>query len=108
MDFVDDERLTIEQQRLISSWEIYSRDTAPDIERRRLALARKAPPWRKLWLAADMSQAVRALTLAGLRHRYPKADEDEIRLRLAVLLFGAETAKRLCGKEPDGEPHDTA
>ena len=107
MDF-DDEELTTELHRLISSWEVYSRDTDPEIERRRLALAWKAPPWRKLWLAAEMSQAARALTVAGLRHRYPEADEEEIRFRLAVLLFGPETARQICSREPEGEPHDPA
>jgi len=40
---LDDEELTIEQRRLISSWEISPRDTAPEIERCRLALASQTP-----------------------------------------------------------------
>jgi hypothetical protein len=74
----------------------YGRDTAPDIERRRLAAARNTPKARKLEMAADMSQAVRELSVAGLRHRFPDADEREIRSRLAQMLFDPETARRLC------------
>ena len=63
------------------------------------------PAWRKLQVAAAMSQAARALTLAGLRHRYPDADEQEIRFRFAELLFGPEIAQDLCAP-PDGQESD--
>ncbi len=89
----------------ISQWEVYSRDTAPEIERRRLAMARRTPAWRKFQMAIEMSQVARALTLAGLRHRYPQADESEIRFRFAELLFGPEIAQDLCAP-PDGQESD--
>lgn len=68
------EHQVIEQRQLAASWEDYSRDTAPDIDRRQLAAAWNAPAWRKLWMAAEMSQVARDLTLAGLRRRHPNAD----------------------------------
>ncbi len=79
-------------------WEVYSRDTAPESDRRRLTLARNTPAWRKFQMAAEMSQAARALTLAGLRHRHPDADEQEIRFQFATLLFGPEIARDLCAR----------
>jgi hypothetical protein len=96
-----DEYIAIEQRRLAAAWEAYSRDTAPDVDRWRLAAAWNAPAWRKLWMAAEMSQAALSLTMAGLRHRYPEANEQEIRFRLALLLFDPQTAYELCGREPE-------
>jgi hypothetical protein len=91
----DDGKRKAEQRRLIAEWEVHSRDTAPEIDRRRLAAAWSAPAWRKLWMAAEMSQAVRDLTLAGLRRRHPDADKQEIRFRFASLLFGSQVAHHL-------------
>ena len=90
-----------ELRRLAASWEDYSRDTVPDIDRRRLAASWSTPAWRKLWMAAEMSQVVRDLSLAGLKHRHPDADEHELRVRLAWLLFDPTTARHLC--EPRAE-----
>lgn len=95
-DPFSDEDAEIEQRRLITVWETYSRDTAPDVDRRRLAAAWETPTWRKLQMTLEMSQAALDLTRAGLRHRHPDADEEEIRYRLACLLFGIQTANRLC------------
>jgi hypothetical protein len=102
-----DEYMAIEQRRLVAAWEAYSRDTAQDIDRRRLAAAWNAPSWRKLWMAAEMSQAALSLTVAGLKRRYPEANEQEIRFRLALLLFDPQIAHDLCGREPE-DHHDIA
>jgi len=98
------EQKAIEQRQLATSWEDYSRDTAPEIDRRRLAAAWSAPAWRKLWMAAEMSQTVRDLTLAGLRRRHPDADEREIRFRFASLLYGPEVARHLCPEFEEKDP----
>jgi hypothetical protein len=91
-----DENAEIKQRRLISLWETYSRDTASDVDRRRLAAAWETPAWRKLQMTLEMSQAALDLARAGLRSRHPDAGEDEIRYRLACLLFGTQTADHLC------------
>lgn len=102
-----DENAEIEQRRLITLWETYSRDTASDIDRRRLAAAWETPPWRKLQMTLEMSQAALDLARAGLRSRHPDVGEDEIRYRLACLLFGTQTADRLCPlRSPEGTRHD--
>jgi hypothetical protein len=99
-----DEGLPSEIRRLIAEWEIYSRDTTAEIDRRRLTAAWSAPAWRKLQMAADMSQVAQELTLAGLRRRHPDAEESEIRFRLASLLFGPEIAHELCARSREKDP----
>jgi hypothetical protein len=89
----------IERRRLVSAWETYSVDTTAETDRRRLAASWNTPAWRKFQMAADMSQVARDLTVAGLRKRHPSADEQEIRFRLAMLLFDPETARHLCESE---------
>lgn len=105
-DLFSDEDAEIEQRRLITLWETYSRDTTSDIDRRRLAAAWETPTWRKLQMTLEMSQAALDLTRAGLRHRHPDLNEDELRYRLACLLFGTQTADRLCPLQSQEEtPH---
>jgi hypothetical protein len=106
-DSFSDEDAEIEQRRLITVWETYSRDTASDIDRRRLAAAWETPSWRKLQMTLEMSQAALDLAQAGLRHRHPDLNEDELRYRLACLLFGIHTADRLCPQQSQEETsHD--
>ena len=95
---------TTEERQSIASLEDYSRDTAPDIDQRRLAAAWNMPPWRKIRMAAEISQVARDLALAGLRRRHPDADEQEIRFRFASLLFGSQVAHALC---PRSEEQDS-
>lgn len=106
--YTQEENSKIQQRRLVAEREAFSRDTSDDIDRRRLAAAWSAPEWRKLHMAAEMSQAAQALTLAGLRRRHPEADDRELRLRLATLLFGAEIARGLCAPEPEPRESDAA
>lgn len=47
-----------------------------------------------------LSQAVRELALAGIRARHPAADDHELRVRLAVRLYGRECARRVFGHVP--------
>lgn len=56
---------------------------------------------RRLEIAAQLSQGVRALAEAGLRHRYPGAAPRELRCRLAALLYGRPVAERVFGPLPD-------
>ena len=72
-------------------------DTSPDAERVLIELMRKAPPWRKLELVAQLNETVRLLALSGLRQRYPDATPEELRRHLADLLLGPELARRAYG-----------
>jgi len=40
-------------------------DTSPEIEKLRIELIRQMPPWKRLYLAGQMIQAVRLLTSAA-------------------------------------------
>jgi hypothetical protein len=83
-----------------------SRDTSPDAERVQLELLRRMPPWRKLELVGAMTRTVYALLLAGLRERYPRATERELRLRRAALVLGRDLATRVYGPLPEEEEAD--
>ena len=58
-------------------------------------------PERRLETAMALSRGVRELAIAGLRARHPNADEQELRVRLTVRLYGREAAVRLFGSVPE-------
>jgi hypothetical protein len=64
-------------------------------------MLRALPPEKRLQAAVSLTRAVREMAVAGLRLRHPHADDHEIRVRLAVRLYGRETAARLFGAVPD-------
>ena len=76
-----------------------------DTSERQLAryaeLLRSRPPRERLAIALSLSRATRELATAGLRQRHPEASPEELRLRLAVRLFGRDVAARLFGSIPD-------
>lgn len=80
-----------------------SPDTSPSAEAKQLEIFRKMPPWRKMQLIDEAIKTSYALAQAGLRHRHPDADEDEIRRRLFDLLLGRELAERVYGPPKYGE-----
>jgi hypothetical protein len=63
-------------------------------------LLRKAPVWRRLQLADQMSLTARRLALSGVRQRYPDANEEEIRRRFADLHLGEDLANTVFGPMP--------
>jgi hypothetical protein len=73
-------------------------DTTPEAWRIFLELQRQMPPEEKLRRAFELSATVRRAAEAGLRERYPDADDREIFLRLARLILGAELCERVYGK----------
>lgn len=67
-------------------------DTSSEAERHQIALWRQMTPAQKLALVSSASRSVQAMAIAGVRLRYPQADEREIFLRLAVLRLGRQLA----------------
>jgi len=59
---------------------------------------RQASPTRKMHMLAQLNAAARTLALTGLRTRYPRASESELRRRLAGLLLGEELARKVYGE----------
>ena len=77
---------------------LLSSDTHPKMEALQIQFWRQASPTRKMHMLAQLNAAARTLALAGLRSRYPRADEAELRRRLAALLLGEELARRVYGE----------
>lgn len=79
-------------------------DTHPQAEAVLIELLRHTPAWRKLQMVGQMNQAVRALTLSGLRQRHPDAGPRELDRRLADLFLGPDLAAQVYGPlaPPDG------
>lgn len=80
-------------------------DTHPDARAVQLQLLRSAPVWRKVEIMGQLNLEAQELALSGLRTRFPRAGQGELRRRLADLLLGVELAARVYGPGP-GEPHD--
>jgi hypothetical protein len=76
-------------------------DTSPERMRRYHELLRAQEPWQRLRTAIALSSAVRQLAEAGLRMRHPGASDQELRVRLAVRLYGRAAAIRLFATVPD-------
>ena len=76
---------------------LYS-DTHPKMEALQIQLWRQANPTRKMEMVAQLNATVRMLALSGLRSRFPKATEAELRRRLASLLLGEELARKVYGE----------
>jgi hypothetical protein len=74
-------------------------DTSPRERERYLELLRRMSPARRLQMAAQLSQSVRRMAIAGLKQRHPTADEAELKVRLTVRLYGRALAERVFGAE---------
>ncbi len=63
------------------------------LERQREAF-RRMTPGQRVAMAAEMSDEIRAVTEAGIRHRHPAYGDDEVRAALAAIVLGREEAAR--------------
>lgn len=75
-------------------------DTSPRQSARYIELLRAREPHERLAISVSLTRAVRELATAGLRQRHPDASDEELRVRLAVRLYGREIAARLFGDVP--------
>jgi len=76
-------------------------DIHPKAERRYLELLRASTMEQRWNALSEVFARARVLCELGLRSRHPAADDEEIRKRLAVRLYGRKTAERLAGALPD-------
>jgi hypothetical protein len=72
-------------------------DTHPKMEALQIELWRQASPTRKMHMLAQLNAGARMLALVGLRSRYPQASDAELRYKLASLLLGEETTRKVYG-----------
>ena len=75
-------------------------DTDPEVERVLIRLARAAPAWKKCEQIVSATMACRELAMVGLRGRYPEANEEELRRRLAALVLDRDVVIRVYGWDP--------
>jgi hypothetical protein len=82
------------------------RDTSPEAWKVFIDLHRAMPPEVKLQHALEFSEAVRHFAEAGLRQRYPGADEHEILLRYARMTLGRDLFRKAYGEAlPEDGPN---
>jgi hypothetical protein len=72
-------------------------DTSPEAWKVLLDLLRKMPPSEKLQRTLEWSDLIRRFAEAGMRQRYPDADEREIFLRMARQNLGPELFRKVYG-----------
>jgi hypothetical protein len=80
-----------------------SRDTHPEAEKVLIEGYRRMTPGQKLAKVRALNQMAQRLQLADLRERYPRADENELRLRLASRWLPAELMRKAFSWDPDQE-----
>jgi hypothetical protein len=80
-----------------------SQDTTPEAQRKHYELMRKLSPEQRLSMAFALTDATRNLILADLHHRFPEADENEIRRKFIARVLSREDVIRAYGFDPKAE-----
>ena len=80
-----------------------SPDTTPEAQRKQFELMRRLSPAQKLSLAFALTDTMRDLIRADLRHRFPHADETELRQRFIARVLPREDVIRAYGFDPKAE-----
>ena len=78
-------------------------ETDPEAERALIELLRRTPTWKRAEQLAGLIHARNVLILADLRRRYPGADAEELRKRLAARLLPREYVIEVFGWDPEKE-----
>lgn len=68
-------------------------DTSPEIERLQVEAWQRMSPAQKAALVSGLTRAAVAMTLAGIRQRFPAATPHEVRLHFALLTLGPDLAR---------------
>lgn len=84
-------------------FQMQSRDTSTQAEAVQIELWRRMSPAQKASQLSQLCLCVQQLALAGLRSRYPEANEQELFLRLAATRLDRETMVRVYGWDPERE-----
>jgi hypothetical protein len=77
------------------------RDTSAAALDRYYELLGALSPEARLEKAVELTRAVREMAVAGIRAQYPDASSDEIRMHLALRLYGPVATKRMFGRIPE-------
>lgn len=84
----------------MSLYRSQSLDTTEEVDRRQFDLWREMPDWRKFLLFGELCDSAKAMAEAGLRERYPDADDREIKMRLAATWLDRPTMIKFYGWDP--------
>ena len=80
-----------------------SPDTTPDAQCKQFEMMRQLSPAQKISLAFALTETMRDLIRAGLRHRFPHADETELRRRFIARVLPREDVIKAYGFDPKAE-----
>lgn len=78
-------------------------ETDPEAERALIEMIRRTPTWKRAEQLNALNLAHRELILADLRKRYPQANEQELRKRLAARLLPREIVIQMFDWDPEKE-----
>ena len=73
-------------------------DTSPSADSIQIDLLRKTPTWKRLRVAAEMSETVMLLSRIGVARRNPGASRAELQRLAAEVILGPELALRVYGR----------
>lgn len=73
-------------------------DTSPEAELIQIDLLRRVPVWKRLHIAAELSQTVMLLSRMGVARRNPGAAPAELRRLAAEAILGPDIALRVYGR----------
>jgi hypothetical protein len=82
----------------VEKFEMFTSDTSPEAESIQIGLLRKAPMWKRLRVAAEMSETIMLLSRIGVARRNPGATPAELRRLAAEVILGPELALRVYGR----------
>jgi len=78
-------------------------DTDPETERVLIELVRATPDGKKISQIFEAIETARSLAVVGLKSRYPHASEEELKKRLAALVFDRQTVIKVYDWDPEVE-----
>ena len=87
----------------MSGYETQSADTSREIEEILFAAYRRMSSSEKLARIGALGQLAESVARAGLREKYPDADERELKLRLAARQYPRELMIAAFGWDPEVE-----
>jgi hypothetical protein len=73
-------------------------DTSLEAEAVQIQLLRKAPTWKRLRAAAEMSETVMLLSRLGVARRNPGVSPAELRRLVGEAILGSELAAKVYGR----------
>lgn len=85
----------------MDSYTPQSSDTSEAVDRAVFDRIREMTPLQRLQAASRASRALHRLSVAGLRLRYPDADEEELFRRAGVLRLGRDYALEVYGSRAE-------